>query len=89
MTPKLFSMMFSAMLVDVFRTVMLVFLSGYLLDGKLFNIRRLQAKSKVLTEVLDKLLYGMAENVKTETKMLGAMDRVSQSCDNYDLTIST
>ena len=77
MAPKLFSMMFSAMLMDVFQDCDAGFPIRYRLNGKLFNIRRLQAKSKVLTEVLDKLLYGMAENVKTETQMLGAMDRVS------------
>ena len=40
--------------------------------------------------MLDELLYAdeMAKNAKTE-KMQEAMDRVSQACDNYDLTIST
>ena len=43
------------------------------------------------TDVLDKLIYAddMAENAKTETKMQGVMDLVSQACDNYNLTIST
>ena len=63
----------------------------YRFDGKLFNPRRLQAKFKVQTDVLDELLYAddMAKNAKTEKKMQEAMDRVSQACDNYDLTIST
>ena len=41
--------------------------------------------------MLDELLYAddMANNAKTEKKMQEAMDRVSQACDNYDLTIST
>ena len=55
MPPKLFSMTFSAMLVDVFHDSDAGFPIRYRLDGKLFNIRRLQAKSKVQTEVLDKL----------------------------------
>ena len=48
----------------------------YRFDGKLFNLRRLQAKSKVQTYVLDKLFYAnaLAENAKTETKMQGAVD---------------
>ena len=60
-------------------------------DGKLFNIRWLQAKSKVQTVVLDKLLYAddLAENAKTETRIQGALDRMSQACDNFDLTKST
>ena len=39
------------------------------------------------SDVLDTLLYtdDMAENAK----MQGAMDRVSQACDNNDFTIST
>ena len=36
-------------------------------DGKLLNLRRLQAKSKVQTDVVDKLLYAddLAENAKS------------------------
>ena len=50
------------------------------LDGKLFNLRRLQAKSNVQTDVLDKLIYtdGLVENAKIETKMQGAVDRMWQ-----------
>ena len=59
----------------------------YRFDGKLFNLRRLQAKSKVQTEVLDEFLFAddMAKSAPTEEKML---DQVSDSCDTYDLTIS-
>ena len=62
----------------------------YLFDGKLFNQRRLQAKSKVQTEVLDEFLYAddMAKGAPIEEKMQKGMDQVSDSCDSYDLTIS-
>ena len=47
MAPKLFSMMFSAMLTDAFQDVDAGFPIRYRFDGKLLNLRRLQAKSKV------------------------------------------
>ena len=40
----------------------------YRFDGKLFNLRRLQAKSRVQTEVLDEFLFAddMAKGTPTE-----------------------
>ena len=74
----------------LFRAVMLVSLSGTA-SMALFNIRRLRAKFKMPTDVLDELLCAddLTERAKTETKMQGAMDRMSQACDKYNLTIST
>ena len=61
----------------------------YRVNGNLFNLW-LEAKSKIQTGVLDELLNAdcVAKNVVTE-KMQETMDRVSQVCDNYDLTIRT
>ena len=56
MAPTLFSMMFSAMLTDSFQDIDAGFPIRYHFDGKLLNLRRLQAKSKVQTDVVDKLL---------------------------------
>ena len=91
LAPTLFSMMFSAMLMDAFQDSDTGFPIRYRFDGSIFNLRRLQAKTKVQTDVLDELLYAddMDKNANTEAKMQRAMDQVSQSCDNYDLTIST
>ena len=93
MAPTLFSMMFSAMLMDAFQDSDTGFPIRYRFDGNIFNLRRLQAKStcKVQNGVLNELLYvdDMDNNASSETKMQRAMDQVSQSCDNYDLTIST
>ena len=51
----------------------------------------MQAKTKVQTDVLDELLYANDKdnNASSEAKMQRAMDQVSQSCENYDLIIST
>ena len=68
----------------------MVYLSGIALIGNFFNIRRLQAKSKVQREMLDKFLFAddMAKGTPTEEKMQKGVDQVSYSCDSYDLTIS-
>ena len=89
MAPTLFSLMFSAMLTDAFQDVNAGFPIRYRFDGKLLDLRRLQAKSKVQTDVVDKLLYtdDLAQNAKSEEN--GAVDRVSTACDNFQLSIST
>ena len=85
----LFSMMFSAMLTDAFQDGDNGIPIMYRFDGKLFNIRKLQAKSKVQTEVLDEFLFAddMAKGAPTEEKMQKGVDQVSDSCDRNDLTI--
>ena len=89
--PTLFSMMFAAMLTDAFQDVDAGFPIRYRFDGKLLNLRRLQAKSKVQTDVVNNLFYAddLAENAKSEVNMQGAVDRMSKACDNFQLTIST
>ena len=86
----LFSMMFSAMLTDAFQGGDNGIPIMYRFDGKIFHLRRLQAKSKVQTEVLDEFLFAddMAKGAPTEEKMQKGVDQVSDSCDSYDLTIS-
>ena len=49
--------MFSAMLMDAFQDSDTGFPIMYRFDGNIFNLRRLQAKTKVQTDVLDELLY--------------------------------
>ena len=57
MAPTPFSMMFSAMLMDAFQDSDTGFPIRYRFDGNIFNLRRMQAKTKVQTDVLDELLY--------------------------------
>ena len=61
----------------------------YRFDGKLFNLRRLQAKSKVQTEMLEEFLFAdnMAKGAPTEEMQKG-VDQVSDTSDSYDLTIN-
>ena len=60
----------TSQLTDAFQDVDAGFPIRYRFDGKLLNLRRLQAKSKVQTDVVDKLLYAddLAENAKSEEK---------------------
>ena len=85
----LFSMMFSAMLTDALQDGDRGIPIRYRFDGKHFNLRRLRAKSKVQTKVLDEILFAddMAKGVPTEEKMQKGVDQVSDSCDSYYLTI--
>ena len=66
----LVSIMFSAMLIDAFQDGDNGILIRYSFDGKLFNLRRSQAKSKVQTEVLDEFLFSddMVKGAPTEVK---------------------
>ena len=67
MAPTLFSMMFSDMLTDVFHDCDAGSSIRYRFGGKLFNLRMLQAKSRVQRDVLDELLYAddLAKNAKS------------------------
>ena len=79
LAPTLFSMMFSAMLTAAFQDGDNGIPIMYLFDEKLFNLRRLQAKPKVQTEVLDGFLFAddMAKGAPTEEKMQKSVDQVS------------
>ena len=76
LAPTLFSMTFSAMLTAAFQSGDNGIPIRYRFDGKLFNLRRLQAKSKVQAEVLDKFLFAdnMAKGAPTEEKMYKCVD---------------
>ena len=66
----MFSMMFSAMLTIALQDGDNGVSIRYCFDGKSFNLRRLQAKSKVQTEVLDEFLFAvdMAKDASIEEK---------------------
>jgi exonuclease III len=91
LAPTLFSMMFSAMLMDAFRESTPGIPIRYRCDGKLFNPRRLQAVTKVKETVIRDLLFAddCALNATREQEMQQEMDKFSSACDNFGLTIST
>ena len=89
LAPTLFSMMFSAMLTDAFQDCDDGFPIRYRFDGKLFNLRRLQAKSKV-TQMCS-MYFTMPMTWQRMPQQRGRckrLIRVSQACGNYDLKIS-
>ena len=91
LAPTLFSMMFSAMLTDAFRDGDIGVGFHYRTDGNLFNLRRLQAKTKVHEDTARDFLFAddCALNASTQSDMQGSMDLFCKACDDFGLTIST
>ena len=71
MAPKLFSMMFSALLMDAFQDSDTGFPIRYRFNGNIFNLRKLQAKTKVQTDVLDELFYADGIWISQEYQLRG------------------
>ena len=91
LAPTLFSMMFSAMLTDAFRSRDMGIDLRYRTDGKLFNLRRLQAKTKVQSTIVRDFLFAddCALNASNQTEMQLSMDNLATACTDFGLTIST
>ena len=91
LAPTLFSMMFSAMLAEAFRDNSDGISIRFRTDGKLFNLRRLHAKTKVKMDCVRDLLFAddCALNACSEPEMQQSMDKFSSACDAFGLTIST
>ena len=91
LAPTLFSIMFSAMLSDAFSDSNLGISLTHRTDGSIFNIRRLQAKTKVSLTTINDLLFAddCALNTNSETSMQQKVNKFSISCDSLGLTIST
>jgi hypothetical protein len=91
LAPTLFSMMFTAMLTDAFREGDIGIDIRFRTDGNIFNLRRLQAKTKVLEDTIRDFLFAddCALNAGTQSDMQESMDRFSKACTDFGLTIST
>ena len=91
LAPTLFSMEFSAMLSDAFRDGDTGVSFRYRTGGSLFNLRKLQAKTKVREDTARDFLFvdDCALNASTESDMQESMDLFAKACDEFGLTIST
>ena len=87
----LFSIMFSAMLFDVFSGSKNGIDIRFRTNGSVFNLRRFQAKTKVKTDIVNEFLFAddCALNAITKAHMQNIVDKFSMACDNFGLTFST
>ena len=90
LAPSLFSIMFSAMLTDAFRDDDIGIGIRYQTDGKLFNLRRLQANTMVMNNITRDFLFAdeCALNAGSEADMQRSVDKFSDACNDVGLTIS-
>ncbi|BHF85319.1 hypothetical protein SprV_1002848200 [Sparganum proliferum] len=91
LAPTLFSLMFSAMLMDAYRDESPGIHIAYRTDGHLPNQRRMYFKSRVPTTTVYKLLFAdeCALNTTSEEEMQRSMDLFSAACENFGLVINT
>ncbi len=63
----------------------------YRTNGKLFNLKRLQAKTKVQEATTRDFLFAEDSplNACTQSDMQRSMDQFSKACDDFGLTTST
>nr|VZI11771.1 unnamed protein product [Spirometra erinaceieuropaei] len=91
LAPTLFSLMFSAMLMDAYRDERPGIRIAYRTDGHLLNQRRMHFQSRVSTTTVHDLLFAddCALNTTSEEEMQRSMDLFSAACENFGLVINT
>ncbi|BHF67956.1 hypothetical protein SprV_0301098500 [Sparganum proliferum] len=91
LAPTLFSLMFSAMMMDAYRDERPGIRIAYRTDGQLLNQRRMQFQSRVSTSTVHELLFAddCALNTTSEEEMQRSMDLFSAACANFGLVINT
>ena len=86
----LFSVLFAAMLLYAFRNLDTGIYIRFRTDGKLFNLRRLQAKSKVFEALVRELLFAddcaLAAHTQEDLQLI--MNQFAEACKLFGLTIS-
>nr|VZI50622.1 unnamed protein product [Spirometra erinaceieuropaei] len=91
LAPTLFSLMFSAMLMDAYRDEHPGIRIAYRTDGHLLNHRRMNFQSRVSTTTVHELLFAddCVLNTTSEEEMQRSMDLFSAACENFGLIINT
>ena len=89
--PPLFSVSYSVMLFDAFNCSDNGIYIRYHTDDSVFNLRKLQARIKVKTDIVNEFLFvdDCALNATTNANTQNSVDKFSMACDNFCLTIST
>ena len=90
LAPTLFSLMFSAMLTNAFENNDTGIDINYRMDGKLFNPRRLKAKTKINSDTVRELLFAddCALYANSEADMQHNVSAFSYACANFGLNIN-
>nr|VZI26313.1 unnamed protein product [Spirometra erinaceieuropaei] len=91
LAPTLFSLMFSAMLMDAYRDERPGIRIAYRTDGHLLNQRRMHFQSRVYTTTVHELLFAddCALNTTSEEEMQQSIYLFSAACENFGLVINT
>nr|VZH93633.1 unnamed protein product [Spirometra erinaceieuropaei] len=91
LAPTVFSLMFSAMLMDAYREERPGIRIAYRTDGHLLNQRRMHFQSRVSTTTVHELLFadGCVLNTTSEEEIQRSMDLFSAACKNFGLVINT
>nr|VZI48617.1 unnamed protein product [Spirometra erinaceieuropaei] len=91
LAPTLFSLMFSAMLMNAYRDERPGIRIAYRTEGHLLNHRRMNFQSRVSTTTVHELLFAddCALNTTSEAEMQRSMDLFSAACENFGLVINT
>lgn len=89
LAPTLFFILFSALLLDSSETVRGVYIQ-FRFSGKLFNLQRLQARTKVFEALLQEFLFAddCALTATTRDDLQHTVNHFSVSCKRLGLTIS-
>ena len=91
LAPSLFGILSSVMLFDAFSGSDNGVNIQYHTDGSVFNLRRLQSKTKVKIDIINEFLFtnDCAQSATTKANMQNSIDKFSVVCDNFGLTIRT